>query len=118
LIGDVMENPGQQIPTVFDADNHYWETGDAFTRHRDPAFAERGVRLVDVDGSGKPATGSTAAGCTRSSRAPVTFTPGPAPARSTTTPPARATGPGSATSCRARTRPSTLSGTTAMPACG
>jgi hypothetical protein len=49
-----MENPGQQIPTVFDADNHYWETGDAFTRHRDPAFAERGVRLVDVDGSGKP----------------------------------------------------------------
>jgi len=42
------------IPTIFDADNHYWETSDAFTRHRDPAFAERGVRLVDLDGSGKP----------------------------------------------------------------
>ncbi|HXY92146.1 MAG TPA: amidohydrolase family protein [Acidimicrobiia bacterium] len=42
------------IPTVFDADNHYWETSDAFTRHRDPEFAERGVRLVDIDGNGKP----------------------------------------------------------------
>ena len=49
-----MEHPGQQIPAIFDADNHYWETSDAFTRHRDPAFAERGVRLVDVDGNGKP----------------------------------------------------------------
>jgi predicted TIM-barrel fold metal-dependent hydrolase len=38
------------ITTIFDADNHYWETSDAFTRHRDPTFAERGVRLVDVDG--------------------------------------------------------------------
>jgi len=35
---------------VFDADNHYWETSDAFTRHRDPKFADRGVRLVQVDG--------------------------------------------------------------------
>jgi predicted TIM-barrel fold metal-dependent hydrolase len=42
------------IETIFDADNHYWETIDSFTRHRDPKFAERGVRLVDVDGSGKP----------------------------------------------------------------
>jgi len=38
------------ITTVFDADNHYWETTDAFTRHRDPKFAERGVRLVEIDG--------------------------------------------------------------------
>jgi predicted TIM-barrel fold metal-dependent hydrolase len=36
--------------TIFDADNHYWEPSDAFTRHRDPAFSDRGVRLVDVDG--------------------------------------------------------------------
>jgi predicted TIM-barrel fold metal-dependent hydrolase len=43
------ENSG--ITTVFDADNHYWESGDAFTRHRDPRFAERGVQLVDVGGS-------------------------------------------------------------------
>ncbi len=35
---------------IFDADNHYWETSDAFTRYRDPKFAERGVRLVEVDG--------------------------------------------------------------------
>ena len=33
-----------EIPTIFDADNHYWETSDSFTRHRDPKFAERGCR--------------------------------------------------------------------------
>ncbi len=38
------------IPTVFDADNHYWEPSDAFTRYRDPAFADRGVRVVERDG--------------------------------------------------------------------
>lgn len=29
-----------------DADNHYYETIDAFTRHLDPAFKDRGVRPV------------------------------------------------------------------------
>jgi len=47
-------NAREAIPTIFDADNHYWETSDAFTRHRAPEFAERGVRLVDLDGNGKP----------------------------------------------------------------
>jgi predicted TIM-barrel fold metal-dependent hydrolase len=42
------------LTTIFDADNHYWETSDAFTRHRASKFAERGVRLVDIDGSGTP----------------------------------------------------------------
>ena len=35
---------------IFDADNHYWESSDAFTRFRDPAFAERGVQVKEVDG--------------------------------------------------------------------
>jgi predicted TIM-barrel fold metal-dependent hydrolase len=35
---------------LFDADNHYWETSDAFTRHRDPKFADRGVQIKEVDG--------------------------------------------------------------------
>jgi predicted TIM-barrel fold metal-dependent hydrolase len=35
---------------IFDADNHYWESTDAFTRFRDPAFAERGVQVKEVDG--------------------------------------------------------------------
>jgi predicted TIM-barrel fold metal-dependent hydrolase len=35
---------------LFDADNHYWETSDAFTRHRDPRFADRGVQIKQVDG--------------------------------------------------------------------
>lgn len=39
-----------EITTIFDADNHYWEPHDAFTRHRDPAFAERGLRVVEEDG--------------------------------------------------------------------
>jgi hypothetical protein len=29
-----------------DADHHYYETLDAFTRHLDPKFAQRGVQLV------------------------------------------------------------------------
>ena len=29
-----------------DADNHYYEPLDAFTRHLDPKFARRGVRTV------------------------------------------------------------------------
>ncbi len=41
---------GTEITTVFDADNHYWESSDAFTRHRDPKFLDRGLRVVDVDG--------------------------------------------------------------------
>ena len=35
---------------VFDADNHYWESVDAFTRYRSPAFKNRGLRLVEEDG--------------------------------------------------------------------
>ncbi len=39
------------ITTVFDADNHYWESSDAFTRYRDPKFMDRGVLLKEVDGT-------------------------------------------------------------------
>jgi predicted TIM-barrel fold metal-dependent hydrolase len=31
---------------MVDADNHYYETLDSFTRHLDPAFEQRGVRVV------------------------------------------------------------------------
>lgn len=48
-----MPNGDSEIPAIFDADNHYWETTESFTRHRAREFSERGVRLVDVDGSGK-----------------------------------------------------------------
>ena len=41
---------GGPVTKLFDADNHYWETSDAFTRHRDPAFAERGLQVKQVDG--------------------------------------------------------------------
>jgi predicted TIM-barrel fold metal-dependent hydrolase len=45
-----MANAADQFPTIFDADNHYWETSDAFTRHRDPKYAERGVQIREFDG--------------------------------------------------------------------
>ena len=38
------------IGKLFDADNHYWESSDAFTRHRDPKFKDRGVQVKEVDG--------------------------------------------------------------------
>ncbi len=37
-----MANTNQTVATVFDADNHYWETSDAFTRYRSPKY--RGPR--------------------------------------------------------------------------
>ena len=37
---------------VFDADNHYYEPRDAFTRYIDPPFADRAVRpVIEPDGS-------------------------------------------------------------------
>ena len=35
---------------VFDADNHYWETHEAFTRYRDPKFRDRGLQLIEHEG--------------------------------------------------------------------
>ncbi len=35
---------------IFDADNHYWESSDTFTRHRDPKFRDRGIQLKEIDG--------------------------------------------------------------------
>jgi predicted TIM-barrel fold metal-dependent hydrolase len=35
---------------IFDADNHYWETSDAFIRYRDPKFRTRGLRVVEHKG--------------------------------------------------------------------
>lgn len=35
---------------VFDADNHYYEALDAFTRHLDPAMADRCVKWCTIDG--------------------------------------------------------------------
>jgi predicted TIM-barrel fold metal-dependent hydrolase len=37
---------------IFDADNHYYETRDAFSRYLDPRFADRAVRVV-TDSAGK-----------------------------------------------------------------
>jgi predicted TIM-barrel fold metal-dependent hydrolase len=40
---------------IIDADNHYYEPDDAFTRHLDPAFADRAYRIVrDGQGPGRP----------------------------------------------------------------
>jgi predicted TIM-barrel fold metal-dependent hydrolase len=35
---------------LFDADNHYYETADAFTRHLEPAMAKRSVQWATLDG--------------------------------------------------------------------
>ena len=35
---------------VFDADNHYYEALDAFTRHLDPALGPRVIEWVEIDG--------------------------------------------------------------------
>ena len=35
---------------VFDADNHYYEPIDAFTRHLDPAMRKRTMQWAEIDG--------------------------------------------------------------------
>ena len=45
-----MRTAESEIQKIFDADNHYWEVTDSFTRYRDPAFADRGVVLKEVNG--------------------------------------------------------------------
>lgn len=42
--------PGAALGAIFDADNHYWESSDAFTRFRDPKFRDRGLRVVEHEG--------------------------------------------------------------------
>ena len=37
-------------PRLFDADNHYYEAIDAFTRHIEPGMAKRCMQWVDIDG--------------------------------------------------------------------
>jgi predicted TIM-barrel fold metal-dependent hydrolase len=55
-VGDASERPGDSTPggdlahPVVDADNHYYEALDAFTRHLDPAWGQRCVQWCDIDG--------------------------------------------------------------------
>jgi predicted TIM-barrel fold metal-dependent hydrolase len=35
---------------AFDADNHYYEATDAFTRHLGPRFKKRGIQWAEIDG--------------------------------------------------------------------
>lgn len=35
---------------IFDADNHYYEAVDTFSRHMDPAMAKRAVQWAEIDG--------------------------------------------------------------------
>ena len=35
---------------AFDADNHYYEATDAFTRHIDPKMAKRCMQWADIGG--------------------------------------------------------------------
>ena len=35
---------------IFDADNHYYEAPDAFTRHLEPGYARRAMQWAEVDG--------------------------------------------------------------------
>ena len=52
---DLADRTAVTVPTEvgqrpFDADNHYYEALDAFTRHLDPAWGPRTVQWAEVDG--------------------------------------------------------------------
>lgn len=40
----------EEFGPIFDADNHYWETAEAFMRYRSPQYRDRGLRLVQHEG--------------------------------------------------------------------
>ncbi len=44
---------------IFDFDNHYYESLDAFTRHQDRSLGYRGVRWADIDGRRRLLVGGT-----------------------------------------------------------
>jgi predicted TIM-barrel fold metal-dependent hydrolase len=44
---------------IFDFDNHYYESADAFTRHQDPKLGNRGVRWAEVNGRRRLLVGGT-----------------------------------------------------------
>jgi predicted TIM-barrel fold metal-dependent hydrolase len=44
---------------IFDFDNHYYESEDAFTRHQDRNLGNRGVRWAEVDGRRRLLVGGT-----------------------------------------------------------
>jgi predicted TIM-barrel fold metal-dependent hydrolase len=46
-------------PWIFDFDNHYYESEDAFTRHQDRKLGNRGIRWADVDGRRRLLVGGT-----------------------------------------------------------
>jgi predicted TIM-barrel fold metal-dependent hydrolase len=50
----IERKPGERTPAVdyvtFDADNHYYEAEDAYTRHIDPKMAKRAMQWADIDG--------------------------------------------------------------------
>jgi len=50
---------GPVTPGIIDVDNHYYEPDDAWTRHLDPAFADRSLHVVrGPDGVGRPHYGT------------------------------------------------------------
>jgi predicted TIM-barrel fold metal-dependent hydrolase len=54
-VTDLADRPAVTVPTEagqrpFDADNHYYEALDAFTRHLDPAWGPRTVQWSEIDG--------------------------------------------------------------------
>jgi len=44
---------------IFDCDNHYYESPEAFTRHQDRTLGNRGIRWADVDGKRRLLVGGT-----------------------------------------------------------
>ena len=48
---DPEGRPGRAVDYItFDADNHYYEATDAFTRYIDPAMAKRAMQWAEIDG--------------------------------------------------------------------
>ncbi|MCM3885671.1 amidohydrolase family protein [Frankia sp. R82] len=59
MTDQVTETDQASKPWIFDFDNHYYESEDAFTRHADRSLRYRGVRWAEVDGRRRLLVGGT-----------------------------------------------------------
>ena len=85
--------------TAFDADNHYYEATDAFTRHIEPSMAKRAMQWAEIDGKqrllvgeqGQPLHPQPDVRPGRQAREPRRVLPRPQPRRPRTSRPCSAT---------------------------
>ena len=98
---------------IFDADNHYYEATDAFTRYIDPSMRKRTMQWAEVDGKTRLLVGGSVNRFIPNPTFEAVSSPGCSPTSSGRSRAWATCGPGSASSSRSSHDRSTATGTPA-----